>query len=774
MKRIRLMPDLAAATSLAVATLLASAPLASVQAAADPTGSQPAPAGADHVLTEVVVTARLRKENLETVPISVSAFSGRNLRNLNVQNLSDLGNFTPGLTFNQGSSVNGGGLSADVFIRGVGQIKPFPTNDPAVGIYVDGVYYGNVMGSLMGVVDVDQVQVLRGPQGTLFGKNTLAGGIIITSKMPGDVLGGDFSVESGSYNALNARGSLNLPIVGDQLDARVTFSHTGHDGYDKSLATGRHYNDLDNDAGRMILDWKPSDALEDTLIGDVSREHDHGLALHPTAVNLSKTVVGLWNTSVGVNFPGELYGPQWITNDRDNYATGPLTRPGGEDYLFSEGVSNTIKWRISPETTLTSISAYRWLKTTVAQDQDGSPTPLAGNDETTWSTQGSEELRLAGTAFDSHLDWLTGFYFESVDLHDALKVRLADGLAPFGLNVTPDQNLFQTDRSFAGFTSDTWHFNDLFSITAGARYSYEAKDITASSINAEGGSVVVPPGTTNSAAWESTTPKVSLEFRPNKDNFLYVSYSQGFMSGGYDYVLNGRQDLDPYNPEKLATYEAGFKSTLWGHRLQINADVYDSELKQIQFDATVPAGTYTCPANTVSNLCAITINAGAGRTRGSELEVLARPIGSLTLSASAAYINAKFTSLAPLLASSHVATYATQFPLTPKWTYDVGGQYAFDLGGAGTLAAGLHYNFRSLTYMDLTNCACTSQPAYGLLNARITYMPLGEHWEFAVSGQNLTNKLYVTAGSNDLSSLGFASVAYGPPRVIMGSVRYKF
>jgi iron complex outermembrane receptor protein len=322
-----------------------------------------------------------------------------------------------------------------------------------------------------------------------------------------------------------------------------------------------------------------------------------------------------------------------------------------------------------------------------------------------------------------------------------------------------------TDTSLAAFTQETFHFTDFLALTAGVRYSEERKAVS-------NFSDAFPNGGYLWGKWPSTTPKVSLEFDPTANFLAYISYTKGFKSGGVDYAIYVPADFQKYDPEWVSSYEVGEKAMFFDNRLRVNGALFYSRYTNLQFPANVAAGEYTCPESAIIG-CYVTVNGADARIQGAELEVTAAVTTSFNLYLNMGHLEGKYTSIAPTLISGDIIQYGDQLPKTPRWNTSVGAEYTVAVGG-GNLAARVDYAYKSLTYTEYSNNPLLAQGGFGLLGARITFTTADDHWQFAILGQNLTDKLYLTSGESLYGSLGTATGAYAPPRTVAASVRYSF
>jgi iron complex outermembrane receptor protein len=765
----------------ALATLGAVMQLLATQTALGAGADEAASAKAGSGLEEIVVTARKRAEELGDTPVSISAFTAKSLQERQVERLDDVARFVPNLVFDSGTGGTGGSANAQVFIRGIGQSDFLFTTDPGVGIYIDGVFFPRSLGAILDVVDLERIEVVRGPQGTLFGKNTIGGAISLTSARPTDTFGGHGELAVGNYNRLDFKGSVNIPLIEDRLASSIAFSRQRRDGYVRRLSDGNSLGDVDSTAARGRLLLKAADNVNVLLAADVTRRREQTIATSGRAFSNSGLILNLWNAYAGRG----TFGTQYDTGD-------PFTtNASGPSYsdLDLWGVSGTVDWTFE-SAALKSISAYRSQKARFAGDDDASPLQYLETNNNDHEHMFSQELQLTGQALQDRLTWLVGAFYlrESANNHNhnwlypglyaglerlagpingsALSAPTAPGGPGNPLNIGYDGNqmryIAQDTESAALYTHAIFKLTPKLNASAGVRYSHDKKEFDTSVLRIDANVYVLPPGTHASNSWNSVSPKLGLDYHWTSDVMSYVSVSRGFKSGGF----NGRPRqanaaLQTFDPETAWAYETGLKSSWLERRLVANAAVFYTKYQDIQFTAT----------QTVNNdIAAVVANAGEATIKGVELELAARPVSGFDLTLAVGYTDASYDRIAPGVSG---ITTASKLPKTPEWTGSVGAQYAFALP-RGMLTLRSDYSYRSYTETTPTNTAMLAQPAFGLLSARIALASNDGTREVALFGTNLTDKLYVTNGLEAVALFGQAEVNYGRPREwgLSASVRF--
>ncbi len=743
--------------------VLALAPALAAGLAARPAAAQTASrTGAQ----EVLVTARWRAEPLQDVPVSAAVFSQADLTSRNVSNLSQIGAFTPNLVFDPGTGDTGGSTNAQVFIRGVGQSDFLFTTEPGVGIYVDGVYMARSIGSMMDLADVERVEVLRGPQGTVFGKNSVGGAINLVTRRPGEEAGARARITGGDHGRVDGFATADLPIVPGRLLAKLTVLSNHRDGFVAREPDGPRLGDIDANGGRLQLLWIPAAQAEVLVSADYVARRETPTASGLVAVNPSAPLLALWNGLVG-GPSGAPYDARYVPADPAvGYGTGPSS-----SNLDQWGVSATASWRAASGTTFRSITAYRHERAAFVTDQDFSPVAYADQAVHDRMGQFSQEVQWLGAADGGRLTYvLGGLYFQESG-HDAYRVQIAPGLfqalealppgiipglggagnpANVGLDFDGQVLSDITSRSEAIFAHADYRLTDRIDLSAGLRETWDQKDFHARFDRYASG--VTAYDVAPSRSWNALTPQVAIRYRFTPEAMAYVSAASGYKAGGF----NGRAQTafvaaKGFGPERLWTYEAGVKTSWLGRRLVIDADVFHSDYTDLQLlrldsDGGVPV--------------VVADNAGSARIDGFEAEITAVPAADLRVEFGVGALRARYTQLNPAIAG---LTTASRLPKAPDWTLDLGVERDFRIP-LGELDARADYAYRSKVYNTADNSPLTTQSGYGLLDARLALRPARGSWSLAVFATNLTDARYITNGLDTLSSIGIADVTYGRPR----------
>lgn len=715
-------------------------PFAALPAAFGATpGNDATPADTPVKLEEIVVEARRRQENLQSVPISITAVSAEALQTYHLGNSTELQNYVPNLTINGAF----GSTNPQIFIRGVGNNDYNDNAGSTVGVYLDGVFLNAPAGKLLQMFDLESVQVLRGPQGTLFGKNNTAGAILFNSVKPGKVMAAQSSITVGNYGQRDIEAAITVPLS-DQWSSRVainTRNSSGwgetHDAQDRFVAKiGR----VDEFAGRAQLRWQPSAATDVLLNVNHSETNDDRLPGRALGANPD-----------GSNDVG------WINpsdNIRVNYSNFKEIERVKTDGAFLNVTQDF------GAATLTSISALWDSQRYVTLDVDKSPLDTVHISRNPKARQYSQEIRLASNA-KSGFQWIAGalYFKEKLDVHN---------LWDFGGVVDPrDANLpqFYNNNSVtkALFAESIIDLGTKLSLTLGGRYSIDDRgfsmDFPAFAIGNEN----------RSRRDQNFSGRAILDQKVTDDVSLYYSISSGFQGGGYNGGAFAVADIgNGYSPEKLVAYEIGWKSQTLHDRLQFNGAAFYYQYHDIQ--------VFSLAATSTGGVSQTISNASKGSLFGLDAEVKARVTERLTLGAGLGLLNSKYLDMTLGLfghRGQFFPGYGNSFISAPKVNLNLFSDYSIPLGGWEIKLHG-DYDFRTKRDFDITARPQVSGGAYGLLNARAAFGPRGGAWEIALWGKNLLNTEYVSFVADLSGTAGFYETYYGAPRQfgVQVNVRY--
>ena len=765
-------------------------------------------------LQEVTVTARFRSENVQATPLAITAVTAETLAERGETDVTQLAQGVPNAVINPLGAGWGATIAAS--IRGVGLSDNSLSFEPGVPIYVDGVYLGRPQGAILDLLDLDRVEVLRGPQGTLFGKNAIGGTVSLISKQPTGDGHGYAEAEFGSFNKRYFRGTWDVSVIPDSVFARVSFSSKRRDGYVDVLdyecvngpgslgaggpgipgvqppirlgsavsATDTRGCVVDQQGGenvqsaRVALRWLAAENLDIGLTGDYTTQNQDGAPDQYTMMDPTNFLVSSWNAGVGTPVFGVNWDQRFLpTRNYTNYDgyTDPVTGhvfPNVND-LKEYGLANTINWTAAPGIDLKAITAYRRFSNSFGRNSSGSPLPINYTWDTSNHHQFSEEITLTGTL--EKLDWTVGgFYYDGTDSNQGFSSLFY--LVPFLAAASFNDYDIQTTKDYAGFVHGVYHFTDKLSVELGVRYTNDKKHAVIFRQD-YAGEVTIPhtPVEVNST---KTNPKVGVSYQFTPDVMGYVQYSTGFRGGGFGPRPGDAFQVRAFNPEDLKTGEVGIKSEWLEHRLRWNSALFYSKYTNLQqgFNTTDPFGQPWFS----------TVNVGASRIYGFEAELLAEPIQGLQLQGSFGYLNYKVTDaggpIDPVTGQSQFGVCIVHKngdnctpQRVPKYTASGSAQYTWPVGTGGSqLTLRGDTNYQSAVYFtDLTYTAVPGQGGYSLYNARLTWDSPGQEWSVALFGSNLANKFYWN-GKLTLQVLGFEEGNPALPRTWGVSLKRKF
>ncbi|MBM0104017.1 TonB-dependent receptor [Steroidobacter sp. S1-65] len=744
-----------------------------------PANAQSASAGSDESasgIESVVVTARRREESLQDVPVAISALTADQLQTQNVRTLEDMTAFAPNIKVNAGRATSS---TINAYIRGVGQNDPLWGFEPGVGIYIDDVYIARPQGALLDVYDVERIEVLRGPQGTLYGKNTIAGAIkyvtrdIATSEPTLNV-----SATGGSYNQREIKVGGSIPVVDEHIFLGAAVAYLRRDGYGEIVDDGRAR--LYNRVGQDVSDKDVLAARANATFvwGDSSRLR----ILADTVQDNSNATGGqrLNNlTAAGIFHPR-------LNHRYDQRTDMPVDR----DRFINKGVAATYTQTLTDALDLKLVGAYREGDGRQFIDFDELNANLFQVPAQYSDDQTSGEAQLTYTS--DRVKGVAGVYYFTGQAEGAFDASLGS----LGLTSLTKGSV-DTD-SIAVYFDTTWSLTDRLNLNVGARWNEDDKEARVFVAQYRG--VLAPDATlfdennlppgfslvavqsnyTNDRSFSNVSPRLGMDFRLDDDLMLYFSYAQGFKSGGFD--MRGNQLANPttvngYDAETADNFEVGMKSTWFEDTLQLNLTAFYTPYEDIQ----ITTQQFVLLNGNPTNATAV-LNAGKQVNQGVELETMWRPLSALTLVLNVGYLDAEFeeffTACPTPTPGCRLDISGLNQPInSPDWTTFLGATYEWSLGaGDMTLHAG--YQYRSATKVANTTASITDQDAYDILDLGIAYTTADERWRFAVDGKNILDEEYRVAGydfgavgpTGGFSQIGF----YGPPRTVSVTATYRY
>lgn len=690
-------------------------------------------------LDTVKVTARKREESLQDVPVAVTALTAEQLDKLAIKDLGDLQGQVPNLTI---YAARGSNTTITTFIRGVGQADPLWGVDPGVGIYFDDVYIARPQGALLDVYDVQRVEVLRGPQGTLYGKNTIGGAVKYVSKPLPTATEGSVTLAVGNYGQVNAKGGVGTAVNDGQVRFRIAGASLNRDGYGKNLTDGSPVSDQATTSGRVSLGWFPTGSSFNALVSvdrTVDASHMRGFQrLNVNPFDPAKTPA---------------------TTGRYDIATG---MPNA-NRTTSEGESLTLNWGVTSDWSLKYILAHRASDTNTSIDFDGLPNKIADVRAEYHDSSQSHEIQAAYEGQNS--SGVIGLYY--FDGRAGGTVRNNFFNLSFG---TTNGQVYTEGKAIFGDWS--WRLTPQFSVSTGLRYTDESKRAVVlnqafANDQFSGTPIAVPANFDKTRSVTNTSPRVSLEYKASNAIKLYTTASRGFKSGGYNIRANtlafpssGR----PFEDEKLDSLEVGAKMILDGGRLELNTALFHNKYKNVQLSVFT---SYT-QANGQPGFFGDFTNAGKATVQGAEVEFLWTPTTAWRLSGNLAALDAKYDEY--IDRGVNVAD-QKKFTNTPKFQASLNIEHNLPLA-VGTLRSRLGVSHRSKVYPTTDLAESLAQEAYTLVNAGLIWEK-DSKLSFFLQGANLTNKAYKTDGYN-IAALGVLNAYYGAPRTFTVGGTYKF
>jgi iron complex outermembrane receptor protein len=714
----------------AVSTLV---PLADAEVSSEPTANS---------LDEIVVTAtKTGAESVQKTPVAISVLSGEQLGSQGLNNTHDLVQFVPNVTYGQNTA------SAEIYIRGIGSNNVSAGSDPDVSTQVDGVYIARPAGQMSDFLDVDRVEVLRGPQGTLYGRNAVGGTINVISRKPSNTFSGSVALTGGDFGLGQLQAYVTGPLISERLQGSVALNYLRHEPYFTNIA-GRDIGDADHGGGKVQLRWLPTSSVEAITRMDLSlldeNFESYSQVLAPTPFpSLANTVVGNYRT-VAFN------DPQMIR-----------TKMGG--------VSEEINWVLPDAVSFKSISAWRATRYDLTNDNDSTEQFLQFSHQSETDSQFSQEFNLQYSR--DRFKGVSGLYFFRDQDHQYNTVVL-----PPSVISPPARALYNAvspvvkSTSGAVFAQGSFDLTEQLAIIVGARYTSENKQIDQfyERLSQNPATLGMPfPGFPVafhlSNDYSAFTPKFGLDWQATQAALLYISATRGYKSGGFNFSA-ATPNSASFDPEKIWSYEAGAKTEWLDRQLRLNATVFYYDYKNLQVQQLIAAGVLSIG------------NAATAKVKGAELELTAKPVQDLQLTVNFSALDAKYdeytgasvpAALTRFVSNSTcVGTACTldasgnYLNAAPKYTALVAADYARIMSGLAW-SAHVDYAWRDRAYFDPSNVTVMSQGPYGLVNAQVGLGGAGAAWRAQLWGKNLADtKYYVITSASGVTPNGLA----GDPR----------
>ncbi|PKP72376.1 MAG: hypothetical protein CVT83_00290 [Alphaproteobacteria bacterium HGW-Alphaproteobacteria-5] len=741
------------------------------------TAQEQAAGASDEGIGDIVVTAQRREQNLQDVPVAVTAFAGDTLSDLGIQASSDIASVVPNLEI---GLPGGAGNQPLIYIRGVGLSDTNRNNSGPNGVYMDEVYISSPSAQTFALFDLERVEVLKGPQGTLYGRNATGGAINFIAAKPSRDFQAQGSLSYGSFDTITGEAAVGGPIS-DAVRFRIAGTGTHSNGYVHNLLTGRREN------------GQGSFALRGQIAADLTENLDALLRVHGGRVDVRSPQF----RSLGVLDPatGDVCTSEAIWANQCGNAFGYVSPDGFYDGMYDRsdrlksknwGTALRLNWHLG-DVTLTSISAYDYDDKLHREDTDASPNALLHIDYGVRAKTVTQELRLSGSG--GGFNWVVGGYYlrevlkqnQTADLFPELR-----GLTPDG-GADPDGNatggvpvLFsrtlnrQKTEAAAIFGQVEIELTSALRATAGGRYNYERKRFdTVTQIEDDvidgtpiPGGIVPLYAFNNAKSFKNISFKLGLDYDIADDVMAYASVSTGFKSGGFN---GGFLSFDPaeaaiqaqpFDEETLTAYEIGLKSTLFDRRLRFNAAAFYYDYKDLQLYTLINNGNI--PISLLDN-------AANAAIYGAEFEMVARPVDRLDITMNLGLLNTEIKNFVTLNADYS----GNRLPLSPKVSFNGVASYEIPLSGDIALAIQPSFSYRSSHFFSTDNNPLLKQPGYWLLGGRVAVKDEDGRWEAAFFARNLTRKKYINFAV-DLADFGFVEQFQGQPRMFGAELRFKY
>jgi len=706
--------------------------------------------GASLALEEIIVTAERRESNVQDVPAAVSAFDATELERRQATNVIDVMSNVPNLMV---SNNPGQATSTTIFLRGIGSTESIVTLDTAIGFYLDDVYFARQGVNNLSMFDVERVEVLRGPQGTLYGRNTSGGAVRVITKRPDEQFGGLVQGSFGEYDRWSLKGSLNVPFS-ESFQGRFNVFGEGGDGYVRNVVLNRDVNDRDNQGARAAFRWLPSDAVE-------------------------------------VNFAYDYYRAE--TNGVYGYDIAGLVRPAAKNFFIStsgddtfsigrtDGGSLTVDWAVSDSLDFTSITGFRNIYQRWALDFTDQPVPIFKLWTINDTDQISQEFRLSGNAFQDRLKYVVGAFYYDEESYSFIGDQINLLLSPGADFADPSDDIrlplpffrryYDVDvKSYAAFAEVNYDLTDRLTLNVGGRYTKDDKSLRIEQfIGGDFG--FTPPGGIPGYNTESLRAagipmdiddddfsiKLGLQYQFTPDMLGYLTYAQGYKSGGWSARTNNPAEFVVFDPEYLDSYEAGLKTTVLDGRARLNYTVYYYDYQDFFATATGTGGNFI-------------VSTQDAEFYGVEFEATGRLTSQVDVFAAVGWQEGKYRGVDEDVFGTSIGEEPQRLP---KWTTKVGATWLKPVGAANAVRVTVDYNFLEDHFTNLQNSALGASGNVEIWNALVAYEIDDGRYTVSASCKNCFDNDYL-AQSFDFAGIGFVQTYPGAPREWLLSFRANF
>jgi iron complex outermembrane recepter protein len=760
------------------AGLLASAAFLAVGGATRAQAQDAPRPGQQTGLKDIVITATRHSTKLQKTPIAVTVITPQQIQQQNLTTARDLAGKAPNVLITRSGITP---LTQIFFIRGIGDADPI--FDPNIAQYLDDVYLPRAINGMSDLTDLERVEILRGPQGTLFGENADAGAIRYITRDPTDTPVGNFDVGGGNYGAFNLHAYAAGPIVPGKVDASLAFAHDQHYGYNYDPTINERVNNQNTNGARGKILFKITPDLSDEVEADGVLDYSASAYYSPV-----KPIIG-----------GTLAHPVYgQTNLRDSYAS---QYPKNDSWVG--GVSNKLTYNINPNLTFKSISAYRgFSQNPINYNNDGQPlveyngTPaslappfpalvsISDNYIVYREQELTQEFQLLGN-YDK-FDFASGLYL----LHENFASnRIGYVVSPTGAGTPafPEDQIADTKTTdYAAYAQGDYHFTDKLTGTLGGRYTIENRGFNFQGVYDNFQGVPLAPSPTNTATenaalknnftyagnktWYSFTPKYGLSYQFTPGIFGYGSIAEGFDAGGFNNRASSLPTALPYDQENVTTYEVGLKTDWLDHRLRLNGTLFYNNYTGLQETAAVISPV-------TGGLVSVRSNVNSAHTDGFELESVAQPVDGLTLTGNASYLWSQFDSFpnpgTSVNTGKAVSATGNQLPFAPRWQLYGASNYEIPLDIPGQITVGSDISYQTSYFSDVFNYGQAEIHPQAFVDAFASYQLPNRHWTAIITGNNLTNRV----SYQSLTWAGTPNLWEGPvnpPRTVFFKLAYTY
>ena len=711
-------------------------------------------------LEEVIVTARKREESVQNTPVSMVAVDAKGLKDRSIDTFGRLGEIAPNIEIN-GGIPNGGGSATQIFIRGIGQDDYSFPNEPGVGLYIDDVYVSRSAAADFGFMDVERIEILRGPQGTLYGRNTIGGAVKVVTKKPTGSNSGELGVTVGRYNRADIYANYDFGLSPD-VAMKAAVATFNRDGLGTNLI-GQDLGEDDELDARVGLRWNVTDTTEVLLSADYMRQEQAGPAgsmvrfdpLDPTTDFL---INGLLAAPVAAAYnlqpPADVYGSAYVRTlddcDKCVYNSGGTVETRDDAEIFGASLTVNTAWG---DVAMKSITAVRDYDIDIRRDSEHTPFDIVQVDNPESVTQLTQEFQWSGSLANGKLDYVVGAFGLLEDGDSELYAPLLSGLyAAVGADLTAFIETEYDAFSVAAYAEATYALSDKLAITFGGRLTHDDKEYVYGLSRPESGAVPLPPETL-SESWTEFLPKLGIEYQLEDDLLLFANASSGYKAGGYNSRALSGIAPKAFDPEYVDVYELGFKSTLANNTLILNGALFYNDYTDIQLLAVLDLGG--------GNVETVIENAGEATIIGGELEFQWAPTAALNFSGGVGFLNAEYDEVGASAASAGILD-SNELINAPEISANLAAEYRLYLP-MGEIALRTDLVYRDEQYRDAVNTPELKADAYTLWNGRVTWSSPDERWEVAGFVTNITDEIFVTNGVSVLG-LGYVEAYYSRPR----------